>query len=48
VLTRGLERGGGLVHDLAWDVGARRLTLRYAGPVEELLQLAAGFERERP
>ncbi len=48
VLTRGLERGGRLVHDLAWDVGTRRLTLRYAGPVEELLRLAAAFERERP
>ena len=48
VLTRGLERGGRLVHDLAWDVGTRRMTLRYAGPVEELLQLAAAFERERP
>jgi hypothetical protein len=48
VLTRGLEPGGRLVHDLAWDVGTRRLTLRYAGPVEELLQLAARFERERP
>jgi hypothetical protein len=47
VLTRGLEPGGRLVHDLAWDAGTRRLTLRYAGPVEELLRLAAGFERER-
>lgn len=48
VLTRGLEPGGRLVHDLAWDAGTRRLTLRYAGPVEELLRLAATFERERP
>jgi hypothetical protein len=48
VLTRGLEPSGRLVHDLAWDAGTRRLTLRYAGPVEELLQLAAAFERERP
>ena len=45
VLTRGLEPSGRLVHDLAWDAGARRVTIRYAGPVEELLQLAAGLER---
>jgi hypothetical protein len=48
VLTRGLEPGGRLVHDLAWDAGTRRLTLRYAGPVEDLLRLAAAFERECP
>jgi len=48
VLTRGLEPGGRLVHDLAWDAGTRRLTVRYAGPVEELLELAAAFERKRP
>ena len=48
VLTRGLEPGGRLVHDLAWNAGARRLTLRYEGPVEELLQIAAAFGREHP
>ena len=48
MLTRGLEPGGRLVYDLAWDAGTRRLTLRYAGPVEELLRLAASFEREGP
>jgi hypothetical protein len=44
-LTRGLAPGGRVLHDLSWDEGSRRLTIRYAGPVEELLLIAASLER---
>jgi hypothetical protein len=46
-LTRGLASSGRLLHDLSWTSGTRRVTIRYAGPVEELLQLAASLERAR-
>jgi hypothetical protein len=44
-LTRGLASSGLLLHDLSWTAGTRRVTIRYAGPVEELLLLAASLER---
>ncbi len=44
-LTRGLASSGLLLHDLSWTAGTRRVTIRYAGPVEELLRLAASLER---
>lgn len=45
VLTRAVAPGGEVVHDVSWDHGTRRLTLRYHGPVEELLLIAASLER---
>ncbi len=47
-MTRALAPGGQLLHDLSWDQGARHLVLRYAGPVEDLLQVADSLERIRP
>jgi hypothetical protein len=44
-LTRALAPGGQLLHDLSWDQGTRRLTVRYVGPVEDLLRIAASLER---
>lgn len=44
-LTRALAPDGRLLHDLSWDEGTRHLTLRYAGPVEELLSIAASLDR---
>ncbi len=46
-MTRALAPGGQLLHDLSWDQGRRHLVLRYAGPVEDLLQVAASLERIR-
>jgi hypothetical protein len=37
--------GGREVHDLSWEQGGRRITLRYAGPVESLLLMARSMER---
>jgi hypothetical protein len=48
VLTRGTAPGGRVLHDLTWDEGGRRLTIRYTGPVEQLLALAASLERTHP
>ncbi len=47
-MTRALAPGGQLLHDLSWDQGDRHLVLRYAGPVENLLQVAGSLERIRP
>lgn len=50
-MTRALAPGGQVLHDLSWDQGPRHLVLRYAGPVEDLLQVAdslAGRGEERP
>ncbi len=47
-MTRALAPGGQLLHDLSWDQGTRHLVLRYAGPVEDLLQVAASLGRIRP
>jgi hypothetical protein len=47
-LTRGLASSGRLLHDLSWIAGTRRVVIRYAGPVEELLLLAASLERTHP
>lgn len=47
-MTRALAPGGQLLHDLSWDQGPRHLVLRYAGPVEDLLQVAGSLERIRP
>ena len=47
-MTRALAPGGQLLHDLSWDQGRRHLVLRYAGPVEDLLQVAGSLERIRP
>jgi hypothetical protein len=47
-LTRGLAPSGHVVHDLWWDEGSRRVTVRYSGPVEELLLIAAGLQRTHP
>jgi hypothetical protein len=44
-LTRGLASDGQLLHDLSWTEGTRRVTIRYAGPVEELLAMADSLER---
>ncbi len=46
-MTRALAPGGQLLHDLWWDQGGRRLVLRSAGPVEDLLQVAANLQRIR-
>jgi len=43
-LVRLQAEDGRVLHDLSWDHGARRLTLRTAGPVEELLLIAASLE----
>ncbi len=47
VLTRLVAPGGEVMHDVSWDHGTRRLTLRYHGPVEELLLIAASLERSQ-
>jgi hypothetical protein len=47
-MTRALAPSGQLLHDLSWDQGPRHLVLRYAGPVEDLLQVAASLEWIRP
>ena len=47
-LARVVAPGGQVLHDLSWDEGSRRLTMRYAGPVEELLLIAASLERTHP
>jgi hypothetical protein len=47
-LTRALAQSGHVLHDLSWDEGTRRLTMRYTGPVEKLLLTAASLERRRP
>jgi hypothetical protein len=47
-LTRAQAPNGRILHDLCWDQGARRLTLRYTGPVEDLLRVAANLERVHP
>src|SRR5450759_1285965 len=44
-LTRVLAPSGQLLHDVWWDQGPRRLTLRYSGPVEELILIATSLER---
>lgn len=33
------------VHDLSWDQDGRRVTLRYSGPVQQLLRMGASIER---
>jgi hypothetical protein len=33
------------LHDLSWVQGGRRITLRYAGPVDRLLLIAGSLER---
>lgn len=47
-LTRVQAHSGLVLHDLSWDDGTRRVTMRYAGPVEELLLIAASLERTHP
>lgn len=47
-MTRALAPGGQLLHDLSWDQGDRHMVLRYAGPVEDLLEVADSIERIRP
>jgi hypothetical protein len=47
-MTRELASNGQLLHDLSWDQGGRHLVLRYAGPVEDLLVVAADLERIHP
>jgi hypothetical protein len=34
------------LHDLWWDQDRRRITLRYAGPVQQLLLIAGSLERQ--
>jgi hypothetical protein len=45
VLARVVAPGGEVMHDVWWDHGKRRITVRYRGPVEELLLIAASLER---
>jgi hypothetical protein len=33
------------LHDIAWSQGGRRITLRFAGPVDRLLLIAGSLER---
>jgi hypothetical protein len=47
-LTRALAPSGQVLHDLSWEQGTRRLTVRYVGPVEDLLLIAASLERTHP
>jgi hypothetical protein len=47
-LTRALAPSGQVLHDLSWEQGTRRLTLRYTGPVEDLLLIAVSLERTHP
>jgi hypothetical protein len=42
-LARVLGEDGRVRHELRWDVGPRRLTLRSDGPVEDLLRLSDGL-----
>jgi|WetSurMetagenome_2_1015567.scaffolds.fasta_scaffold252053_2 hypothetical protein len=48
VLTRVVAPDGEVVHDVSWDHGPRRLTLRFHGPVEQLLLIAGSLERTLP
>jgi hypothetical protein len=45
IVTRVVVPGGDVMHDVTWDRDGRRVTLRYHGPVEELLVIAASLER---
>jgi hypothetical protein len=45
LLMRVVAPGGEVMHDVSWDHGQRRVTVRYHGPVEELLLIAASLER---
>jgi hypothetical protein len=45
VVSRAVVPGGEVVHDVRWDHGDRRIVVRYHGPVEELLLIAASLER---
>jgi hypothetical protein len=45
LLVRAVAATGEVLHDVSWDHGSRRITLRYHGPVEELLLIAASLER---
>lgn len=38
--------GADSLRDVWWDQGSRRVTLRYAGPVDRLLLIAASLERQ--
>ena len=40
--------GGREVRDLWWNQSGRRITLRYAGPVNQLILMAASMERVHP
>jgi len=45
LVMRVVAPDGKVIHDVTWDRDGRRVTLRYHGPVEELLLIAASFER---
>jgi hypothetical protein len=45
ILTRVVAPGGEVMHDVTWDHGRRRMTLRFRGPVEQLLLIAESLER---
>lgn len=44
-MTRAVAPGGQLLHDLWWDQGGRRLLIRYAGSIDDLLAVAGSLER---
>ncbi len=46
VVTRVVVPDGDVVHDVQWDQAGRRVTVRYHGPVEELLLIADSLERD--
>jgi hypothetical protein len=44
-VTRALGPDGQVLHDVRWDQDGRRIVLRYAGPVEDLMRAAGSLER---
>jgi hypothetical protein len=44
-VTRVVATDGKVMHDVTWNRDGRRMTLRYHGPVEELLLIAASLDR---
>jgi len=48
LLTRVVAGDGEVMHDVSWEHGERRLTLRFHGPVEQLLLIAGSLERTQP
>ena len=45
VLARVATADGRLLHEVRWTHGSRRIVIRFAGPVEQLMSIASSLER---